>query len=122
MEKTQSTHAKAIVVAVVLIAVAGVLFVLLRAPVASRAPVVSSENTVSESHGAATDTTAVLVLADKNHDGKVSENEALLLTLDTAEALDKPFDSVKQFDVNVDGKVDAADTAIIFATLDILVP
>lgn len=59
-------------------------------------------------------------LADTNHDGAVSDNEALLLMLDLVDAPDRPYDV--KFDINNDGKIDNADVTIIFTVLDILAP
>ncbi len=64
----------------------------------------------------------VLNLADTNHNGVVSETEALILTLDVADAPNQPFTTVSQFDIDTDGDVDNADVVAILGQLDILVP
>ena len=63
---------------------------------------------------------SVKALADANHDGVVSDTEALLVTLDVAEAPDKTFDQVKKFDMNADGRVDTLDITMILSALDTL--
>ena len=64
----------------------------------------------------------VKALADTNHDGTISQNEALLLTLDIVEAVDKPYAQVTQYDINADGSVNSVDTSIILSALDTLAP
>ena len=64
----------------------------------------------------------VLNLADTNRNGVVSETEALILTLDVADAANQPFNTVSQFDIDADGDVDNVDVAAILGQLDILAP
>ena len=59
-------------------------------------------------------------LADTNHDDAISDNEALILTLDVADAPDQPYNTVSQFDMDVDGDVDNSDVAAILSALDLL--
>lgn len=61
-------------------------------------------------------------LADTNKNGTVSDNEALLLTLDLADAPSKTYETVKKYDINNDGVVNNTDLLAIFAELDILAP
>lgn len=61
-------------------------------------------------------------LADTNNDETVSENEALILTLNIADAPEQPYNDVSQYDIDNDGDVDNVDVGIILAQLDILVP
>jgi hypothetical protein len=62
----------------------------------------------------------VKALADTlPQDGNVSENEALLLTLDVA---DLPANPDPKYDINGDGVVNNTDVGIILTELDILVP
>lgn len=64
----------------------------------------------------------VKALADTNTDGTVSDNEALVLTLDVADAPAQPYNTVSQFDIDGDGDVDNTDVTIILTQLDILAP
>jgi cysteine-rich repeat protein len=62
----------------------------------------------------------VKAIADVNHDGRVSDQEALITTLDAVEAPDKPYAQVQKFDMNNDGKIDNADITIVLAELEAL--
>ncbi len=64
----------------------------------------------------------VLALADTNHNGVVSDTEALVLTLDLVDAPDQPYNSVSRFDIDNDGDVDTTDVTLILAELDVLAP
>ncbi len=61
-------------------------------------------------------------LADTNRNGTVSDTEALILTLDVADAPDQPYNTVSQFDIDADGDVDNTDVTLILTQLDILAP
>lgn len=67
-------------------------------------------------------TDVVKALADTNHNGTVSDNEALSLTLTVIDAPDKPFADVHQYDINGDGVIDSVDISIILNELDTLAP
>ncbi len=64
----------------------------------------------------------VKALADTNHNGTVSDSEALLVTLDLADAPGQPYDTVKKYDINADGVVDNADFSAISTELEVLAP
>lgn len=64
----------------------------------------------------------VKALADTNQDGTVSDNEALILLFNVADAPGQSFGSVSQYDIDADGDVDNADVALILTQLDILAP
>ncbi|MBP7114634.1 MAG: DUF4215 domain-containing protein [Candidatus Peribacteraceae bacterium] len=61
-------------------------------------------------------------LADTNNNDVVSDNEALMLTLNVAEAPDQPYSTVNQYDMDQDGDTDNTDVGIILTELDILAP
>lgn len=61
-------------------------------------------------------------LADTSHDGTVSEREALVMMLDAAESKTKPFDTVKHFDLNYDGRISQEDLQIIIFQLNSFFP
>ncbi len=64
----------------------------------------------------------VLQLADTSHDGSVSEREALVMMLDVAESVQRPFDTVKHFDLNYDGKISQDDLQIVVFQLNSFFP
>ena len=62
----------------------------------------------------------ILAIADANKNGSVSDTEALMVTLDIAEAPDKAFADVKRYDVNGDGIVNDKDVLVTLSALDSL--
>lgn len=123
MEQTQKTHARVLVIAFALTASAAILFFLLRVPAVSQVQEsISVSENVQINHPSAPADPRVLSLADANHDGNVSENEALLLTLVVAETFGQPYESVRKYDMNEDGEVNSEDMTVIFTALDLLAP
>ncbi len=64
----------------------------------------------------------VKALADTDHDGVVSEQEAEVVTRALGEIDGKSFDEIKQFDVNGDEVVNKFDVLLILRILDTLAP
>ncbi len=98
---------------VVFLIVCAVIVFILEHPSAF-APVSSSRKTQ------ATDR-YIFSLTDTDHDGNVSDLEALAVMLDVSGAFDASYPSVKRYDVDSDGDVDAADAVVIGEAIDRLV-
>lgn len=60
----------------------------------------------------------VKALADANKDGKISDTEALLLTLNIVDATQAAFSTVRQYDINNDGTITDTDVVRILTALD----